>query len=493
MKYFIYCRKSSEEDSRQTQSLGTQQRILIDLANKLDLEVVDIIKESKSAKTDQNRPLFTSMLDRVENGEAEGILIVHTDRLARNFIDAGFVIKLIEADTLKEVRTPNSVFNNVPSLMYMGFDFVFASHYSRDLSLKVKDGIQSKLLKGEYPSNAPIGYVNVTPGKGIEPDPIRSPFIIKAFELFSTGDYSAKTLYKKLYEDGFRSKSGRKIYASGIHRILTNPEYYGVIKRKGKLYEGKYKPLISKQLFDQVQDIISNRSRPRKQKHEFLFRDYLVCDVCGCQVTAGIAKGKYIYYRCTNGKGKCDQHKKYWSRKKVFDIFTNFFSDFTLDPEKANISFEMYRQQKLKEDNYQTTSNDVIQSQIDSIDKKLTKLEDMYLEDRISADKYDERKLDYENEIIQLKTLLKQKNHRGVEKTLELVEEIKNQAIKLSEIFINGDEQVRADLLKSVLWNCNFRDGEIISTRLTKLWKPLENLNQTDDYEIWRRQWDLNP
>lgn len=90
--------------------------------------------------------------------------------------------------------------------------------------------------------------------------------------------------------------------------------------------------------------------------------------------------------------------------------------------------------------------------------------------------------------MVQLKTLSKQKNKVGVKKTLELVEEIKNQAIKLSEIFINGDDQVRSDLLKSVLWNCNFSDGKITSTRLTKLWAPLENLNQTDDLEKWRRQ-----
>lgn len=387
MKYFIYCRKSSEGEDRQAQSLGTQQRILIDYANKLGLDIVDIIKESKSAKTDQNRPLFTDMLQRVQKGEADSILVVHTDRLARNFIDAGFIIKLIEAGTLKEVKTISSVFNNVPSLMYMGFDFVFASHYSRDLSIKVKAGNESKLLKGEYPSSAPIGYINILPGKNIEPDPIRAPFIIKAFELFSTGEYSVRTLSKKLFDEGLRSRYGKKKAPGSIHRILTNPEYYGLIRRKGKLYQGKYKPLISKQLFDQVQDVFSERSRPRKQKREFLFRDYLVCGVCGCKITAGLAKKKYTYYRCTNGKDRCEQHKTYWSGKKMMTVFTNFFSNFTLDPERANKSFEIYRQQKLKENDYQTTSYQAIQNQIDSIDKKLIKLEDMYLEERIPADR----------------------------------------------------------------------------------------------------------
>lgn len=488
MKYLIYCRKSSEEDSRQTQSLDTQQRLLIDYADNLDLEIVDIIRESKSARSDQNRPLFIDMLERIQKGEADAILAVHTDRLARNFIDAGFIIKLIEAGTLKEVRTLTSVFNNVPSLMYMGFDFVFASHYSRDLSVKVKAGNESKLLKGEYPASAPLGYINIVPGKGIEPDPIRSPFISRAYELFTTGEYSAKTLSRKLAEEGLRSRNGNKVNTANTYRIITNPEYYGVIRRKGKLYPGKHKPLITKAQFDQVQDVLANRSKPRKHIHHFLYRDFLMCEVCGCKVTAGIAKGKYTYYRCANGKGHCTQNKKYWNTDHVKDEFKEFFSGFTLDPAKAEASFELYKQSRLKEQQHKTHTNEALTQQAKSVKQKLTKLEDMYLEGRIDESRFDERKLELSNELANLTTLLKRKRRTGNDTTLELVEGIKNQATQLSVIFEKGDDLVKRDLIKSVLWNSNFRDGKITSTRLTKLWKPLENLNQTDDLEIWRRR-----
>ena len=493
MKYFIYCRKSSEEGNRQAQSLGTQQRILLDYVNQQKLEVVDIIKESKSARTDQNRPLFTNMLERVEKGEANAILVVHTDRLARNLIDAGHVVKLIENGNLKEVRTPTSVFNDVQSLMYMGFEFIFASHYSRDLAVKVKAGNESKLLKGEYPSYAPIGYINIMSGKGIEPDPIRAQFITRAFELFSSGEYSIKTLTKKLYEEGFRSRSGKKEYTSQIHRMLINPEYYGVIRRKGQLYAGKHKPLISKALFDQVQNIIFDRSRPRKQKHNFVFRDFLICEECGCKVTAGIAKGKYIYYRCTNGKGSCKQHKIYWDTDHIKDEFQQFFSQFKLDPERANISFDLYKKKKLAESKQDNNSHLAIEQQIKNLENRLKKLEDMYLDDRISAERFDQRKIDYQNELAQLKVIIKQKVKQDIAHTLELVEEVKNNAVQLSYLFENGDDEIKRSLMKSVLWNSNFLDGKITSTRLTKLWKPLENLNQTHDLEKWRRDRDSNP
>ena len=493
MKYIIYCRKSSEEDSKQTQSLGTQQRLLLDYALKNNLDVVDIIKESKSAKTDQNRPLFSNLLERIHNGEAQGVLTVHTDRLARNFIDAGFIIKMIEAGTLKEVRTLTSIFNNVPSLMYMGFDFVFASHYSRDLSVKVKAGNESKLLKGEYPSHAPCGYINIQPGKGVALDPIRAPFIIRAFELFATREYSVKSLAKKLADEGLRSRGGRKKGASSIHRVLTNPEYYGVIKRKGQLYVGKHKPLISKELFDEVQLVFDKKSRPKKQNYDFLFRDFLVCEVCGCKITAGIAKGKYIYYRCTNGKGNCLQSKKYWNSKHVETIFQEFFNQFTLDPKKAQKSFDLYKKSKLKENNFQSNSNDAIKQQISDIKRRIARLEDMYIDERISTDRFDERTKEYKNELAQLTILSKRKNQKQGEKTLELVEEVKNTAVQLSKIFKEGDKGIKRDLLKSVLWNCDFVDGKITSTRLTKLWKPLENFNNHTDINFMRRWWDSNP
>ncbi len=493
MKTIIYCRKSTEEDSRQTQSLGTQQRLLIDLATRENLEVVDIVKESKSAKEDHNRPLFANMLERIQNGEADSILVVHTDRLARNLIDAGYIIKLIEQGFLKEVRTLTNVFFDAPSLTYMGFDFVYAAHYSRDLSVKVKAGNESKVLKGEYPSYAPIGYINIKPGKGIKPDPIRAPFITRAFELFATGEYSVKTLAKKLASEGYRSRSGKKVATSSLHRQITNPEYYGVIRRDEKLYPGNHKPLISKQLFDEVQKRLANKSRPKKQKYNFVFRDFLTCGECGCKVTAGITKGKYIYYRCTNGKGKCTQHKKYRSKQKVTDVFQEFFGGFTLDPERANKSFNLYKDSLIKEDNYKKDSKDAIKQQIANLKRKLIRIEDIYIDEQISFDRYNERKTEFENELAQLKVLSKQKNNVGTLETLELVEEVKNSSVQLSKIFEEGDDEVKRDLLKSVLWNCEFKDGKITSTRLTKLWKPLENLNDSHNLEKWRRERDSNP
>lgn len=493
MRYFIYCRKSSEEDTRQIQSLDTQYRLLSDLATSQKLEVVEVFRESKSAKTAHQRPLFAQMLERIKQGEADAILVVHTDRLARNFNDAGDIISLLENGALKEVKTPNSVYNTMQSLLYMGFDFVFAAHYSRDLSVKVKAGMESKLLKGEYPGHAPLGYLNVRPGKGIIPDPHRAQYITEAFQLFASGEYSLKALAKKLYTNGLRTRVGKRVAISAVHRMITNPDYYGVIFRKGKTYPGLHQSLTSKATFEAVQERLSDKSRPRKQIHNLIYREFMNCAVCGCKITAGIAKHKYIYYRCTNGRGDCEQHKTYWSVDKVESSFQDFFSDITLSSDLAQSSFNLYRDSVLEGKKSEENHLAVLQQQLDSVRKRLGRLEDMWLEERISSDHYDTKRQELLKEQADIESSLKGRENIKPYTTLELVEEIKNQAISLDKIFAEGDDQVKQDLLRSVLWNCTFQDGKIVSTRLNKLWQPLENLNKTSEIEIWRKWWDSNP
>src|SRR4051812_24315820 len=126
MKYIIYCRRSSEEESKQVQSLETQERELLEYATKHKLQIQEVIKESKSAKTDGNRPLFTKMFQSISHGEASGILVLHIDRLSRNGIESGQIIKLFESHLLHEIRTPSRIYASAQDILYMDFDFVFA-------------------------------------------------------------------------------------------------------------------------------------------------------------------------------------------------------------------------------------------------------------------------------------------------------------------------------------------------------------------------------
>lgn len=452
---------------------------------------MDVIRESRSAKEDGNRPLFSQMLKRIEAGEANGILVVHTDRLARNFIDAGQIIKLLEKGVLREVRTPTQSYGSVQSLLYMGFDFVFSSHYSRDLSHKVRDGNQTKLLRGEYPSYAPEGYVNVA--GGVVPSPLEGKWVSLAFREYSHGTWGVKTLSKHLHGLGYRTRTGHRIASGKLHRVLTNPEYTGVIERKGKIYPGKHEPLIDKATYDTVQLILQNRHRGRKQKYDFTYRDYLTCGECGCKITAGIAKGKYAYYRCTNCKGECLQHKTYLSDDKVKNLISHVMSNFTLDEEMATISLNQYKQELKSTHQDPAMEKLAITTQLTTLEKRLSRLEEMYLDDKISSERYDTRRNELITEKVTLTQAMKKIEGDKLKTTLELLDNVKFQACNFETMFNEGDDLVRRDLVKALLWNSNIKDSEITETRYRLPFEPLAGLKKTDDIAKWRRRWDSNP
>ncbi len=478
MKYFIYCRKSSEEESRQVQSLETQETALREYASKHNLEIVEVIKESKSAKREGNRPLFTKMLDRIRRGDANAILVHHVDRLSRNGIESGIITSLFDAGLLNEIRTPTQSYRSVTDMLYIDFDFVFAAHYSRNLSIRVKEGMKTKLAKGEYPTKAPPGYFNKN--KQIFIDPPQARFIRMAFELYSSGSYSLRQLNNELYKVGFRSRyTGKKITKSLLYTILTNPVYYGAIRYNKTLFKGIHEPIISKSLFDAVQTILFSSSRPRKQKLDFLYRGYMICGNCGCKLTATRKKKKYDYYYCNNGKNYCLQNLSYLREKDIIDLISLNFKGITLDKELVDLAFDLYKDQLESSNN-----NDVeehYQKLLKEVDQKIDRLVDLRLSDSITEELFTKKKVALENQKTEIKVQISNAKTPDTKITLELLENFKNRACSLDKMFKNGNKEVREDLLKSVLWNYQIKDKKILSSQYKLPYSIIQKAGKIDN------------
>jgi len=114
---------------------------------------------------------------------------------------------------------------------------------------------------------------------------------------------------------GLLSRAKKEVPLSIIHRILHTHFYYGYFEWGGKIYKGTYQPIINKSLFDEVQEVLNrNCKAPIKKGKPFKYRGLLQCVLCGCSVvgdevikklaTTGEMK-KYVYYHCTQGRGKC--------------------------------------------------------------------------------------------------------------------------------------------------------------------------------------------
>jgi DNA invertase Pin-like site-specific DNA recombinase len=105
-QFIIYARKSTDDADRQVRSIGDQLAEVRELARRLNLKIVDTLVEKQSAKK-PGRPVFDEMLRRIEEGQASGILAWHPDRLARNMLDGGRIIHMVDTGKIKDLKFPN--------------------------------------------------------------------------------------------------------------------------------------------------------------------------------------------------------------------------------------------------------------------------------------------------------------------------------------------------------------------------------------------------
>ena len=159
LKYFIYCRKSSEDEDRQILSIDAQLSELNAMASENGMQIVGTFTESMSAK-EPGREIFKDMLRRIERGEANAVLSWKLDRLARNFDDGGRIIGLLQRGVIQEIRTFEKSYLPNDNVLTIAVELGMANQYIRDLSTNIRRGIREKIRRGIFCGRAPLGYYN---------------------------------------------------------------------------------------------------------------------------------------------------------------------------------------------------------------------------------------------------------------------------------------------------------------------------------------------
>ena len=416
-KYFLYARKSTEDDNKQIMSIEAQLFELREFARKENLEILEEFQESKSAKT-PGRLVFGEMMAKVEEMGNVGILAWHPDRLARNSVDGGRIIYAVDQRNVVSLRFPTFWFEPTPQGLFMlQVAFGQSKYYSDNLVQNIKRGMRQKVRRGEWLGFAPPGYVNNPRTRNIEPHPTHSRIIKRAFEEYAKGKHTLISLANFLAEHGMSTRENTPLAKCSIKIILTNKAYLGFVKYHGELFEGTFAPIITPKLFEAVQKVLATRGRPRKSKvgHNFPFVGLFCCGECGSMITAQWATNrfgtKYRYYRCTKKKGKCSQG--YLREDRLVAQIQERLQKISLCDESID---KMLKQVDKWEKENNLSSQTCVQNLADKSkvsEEKLDKLVSSYLDGDIPKELYIKKKDELMRESLALKDKKKDFERKG--------------------------------------------------------------------------------
>ena len=385
MKYFLYVRKSTDVEDKQVRSIEDQLVVLRALAKTEGFHIAEEFVEKQSAKV-PGRPIFNDMLLRIEKGEAPGIVCWKLDRLARNPVDGGQISWFLQRGIIQHIQTHDRSYLPTDNVLMMSVEFGMANQYILDLSANTKRGLHEKAKRGEYPSLAPVGYLNDSRTKTIIVERKKAKIVRSAFELYAKGNSRLEDVSMFLSEHGIGSALANNIHKSRVSFMLSNPFYYGLFRYAGELHEGKHEPIISKKLFDKVQEILNARGKSkRKLKDPKPLCGLIRCGECGRMITAEVQRG-HTYYRCTKRRMVCSQP---YIREEALAIQLSATLETFAMPETWAVELiRLSDQDEQKAAQIAETASQAVKEEMVAISQKLQRLLNAYLDQDIEQENY---------------------------------------------------------------------------------------------------------
>lgn len=488
LKYILYARKSSESDDRQAASIEDQLGCLLKIAKEQKLNVVEVLTEAKSSKK-PGSPIFNSMLEKIDRGEANAILTWKINRLSRNPVDSASISWALQQSKIKEIRTYDRTYLPDDNVFVLLFEQGIANQYILDLKSDIRRGLDKKLEKGWRPGLAPIGYINEILGeqghKKILIDPERFDIVRHVWDLMLTGNYSVPQIWQTAKNDlGLTTYSrkklgGKPLSLGAVYSMLKNPFYSGKFeypRNSGNWHPGKHTPIVTTDEFNEVQRIMGRKDMPRPKEHTFAFTGVMRCGNCGLSITAEnkVKKQKngnvhhYVFYDCTHRNQKTDKKctEKSVELKNLNLQIKQKLSELSIAPEFqawAIKHLHEVRKNEAKSDELTLKTSD---KEIQKITEQLKSLNLSYTApenaDRsiISQDEYIEMKNDFLKQKAEAEERRSNKV-KNIDQWIELSEKTFNFALYAQTWFENGTDLDGKAILSCLGSNLTIKDKKL--------------------------------
>ncbi len=490
MKAILIARVSTEEQKEAGNSLPAQIARLEKYCSNKSLLILKTFSFDESAYSNQRNDFdrileFTSSIK-----EKVAICCDKVDRLSRNIFDKRISLLYekalkdeIELHFVSDGQVINSKISAVEKFNF-GISLGLAKYFSDAISDNIKRANEQMLRKGTLPGKAPIGYKNIGTEKG-KKDIIVSEYeaqiVKKTFELYSTATHSMDSLRQKLKDDYNINWSH-----GFIDLVLKNHFYYGVMERNNKFYPHRYPPIISKELFDKVQEVKHrfNKKRVKIIGKPFIYRGLFKCAQCDLAITPESQKG-HVYYHCTEYNGK---HGAAWLREEeITRQIADVFRRLEMPKEIAKQITETINEIQEQDIKFQNRQAEELNKEQKNLVKMLDNLYIDKLKGRITDSMYDKFYNDFQNQLSEINNKIARSQEVDknyfimVKHVLELIN-------KAPELFESSEVDEKRQLINLVLQNLKV-DGKNI---VYDVQKPFDMLLKINDCQAWCARQDSN-
>lgn len=385
-RLFAYIRVSDPKQGKGV-SLQEQRSVIEAYAARIGVSVVGWFVELRTAGK-AGRPEFTRMVHLIRRGDSDGFVVHKLDRSTRNWYDWAEINQLLDAGVfVHEASTGNDLLTN-GSRLAADMEIVVAVHYLRNLRLEALKGIEGRLKQGILPNAAGIGYLDRGAGNPKEIDPVKGPLVKQVFELAASGAYALRSLAVEAEKIGLRNRSGRPLWMQEIQKVLRNPFYVGIIrsKRFGD-FPGAHVPLISRAVFDRVQEVLDGRFVRRTKRHSFQFRRLIRCKTCGRALIGSERKG-WIYYRCSTVTCPTTSLRE----DRIDEAVRGGLRQLSLSRDGLEKVQEELRRVLAEKSEIRIARRAAIAQTIASAKARLSRLTDLLIDGKIDTEAHDERR-----------------------------------------------------------------------------------------------------
>lgn len=489
----IFARVSSKEQEPGA-SLDAQRDVMQEYCDKKGLFVLKQYRVIESS-TVGKRKLFNEMLDFVRKQKNKTAIVVHCiDRFQRRFNECRDVEALLMDDKIELHFYKEGLILNKNSssadIMRWDMGILSAKMYIAAMRDNVNRSMNYNWSLGKWQGRASIGYLNAKDENGkatVILDPDRAPIIKKIFEEYATGHHSLKTIWKMAKDlslSPVKSKTQKPISRVTVYNILTNPFYYGEMIVKEEIIPHIYKPLITKSMFERVNDLLSgNKTHSNTSEYAsipFAFRGLIKCAHCGCTISPDTHdNGAYIYLRCGKLRGTCNQesvNENIILKQLDDEVFSRIrIPNKLLESLKKNV-----RQYLDKESDSNACMKRQITNELNKLNAREMRIKDLFYDGLIERAEWDEEKAKI--------TIKRKELQKTAEKYADISKDIKDAIDKVLDIAASASMIMKTanpfqkkELLSLILSDC-YLDGQKL---LYKLRKPFDKLLVAPKSKEW--------